>query len=230
MKYGKQVFVLALMAGGLFLLRPPLHAQETAFFREINGTVEIRAPGSADWVSAAVGDRIEKQTVISTGFKSSAALVVGESVIRLRPVTRLTLEEIVRNESGEQVSLRLQTGRIRAEVKPPPGGNLNFTVRSPTATASVRGTSFEFDTEQLRVDEGRVVYSLANGRGAAVSAGGLSYVDEPNNTVVGPFEAAAELLTPAPPPGRGSGSPTGDIAPTIIPPTGANVRLGFNWD
>jgi hypothetical protein len=229
MKYRKQMDVLVLALGGIFLLAPQLQAQEIAFLRELNGTVEIKAPGSTAWVNAAEGDRIEKNTLVSTGFKSTAVLVLGDSLIRVRPLTRLSLEEIVKNQSGEQVSLYLQTGRVRAEVKPPAGGKTDFTVRSPTATASVRGTSFEFDTEKLRVDEGRVIYSLDNGRGVPVAAGGISYVDEANKTIVSPFEAAVELLTPAPPPGSGAGGPAGDNAPAVSP-LGSGVGIIFEWD
>jgi ferric-dicitrate binding protein FerR (iron transport regulator) len=229
MNYGKQIFVLALVLGGTFLFTRSAQAQEAALFRELSGTVEIKAPGSTVWVSAAAGDRIEKNTLISTGFRSTAVVVLGDSVIMVRPITRLSLEEIIRNQGEEQVNLYLQTGRIRAEVKPPAGGRTDFTVRSPSVTASVRGTSFEFDTENLRVDEGRVVYSLANGRSASVNTGSISYVDETNNTVISPFEAAAELLTPAPPPGSGSGGPTGDNAPAA-PPQTAGVSIGFGWD
>jgi hypothetical protein len=131
------------------------------------------------------------------------------------------------------VSLYLQTGRIRAEVKPPTGGRTDFTVRGPSVTASVRGTSFEFDTENLRVEEGRVEYSLANGRGTIVAGGGMSYVDESGGRVISPFEAAEELLTPAPPLGSGSGSPVGDNAPAVKAavkaPTGADMGVGFSW-
>jgi hypothetical protein len=229
MKYGKQM-VPALVLGGIFLFAPSLYAQENAFFREVSGTVEIKASGSTAWANAAAGDRIEKNTLVSTGFRSTAVIVLGNSVIMVRPVTRLSLDEIIRNQSGEQVNLYLQTGRVRAEVNPPSGGKIDFTVRSPTATASVRGTSFEFDTENLWVDEGRVQYALDNGRGASVAAGGMSYVDETNNTVINPFEAAAELLAPALPPGSGSGVPLGDNAPVIVAPSGASVEIDFEWE
>jgi ferric-dicitrate binding protein FerR (iron transport regulator) len=227
MKYGKQL-VLALLLGGLCLTGRNIHAQENAFFREVSGTVEIRAPGSAAWASAARGDRIEKNTLISTGFRSTAVVVLGNSVITVRPLTRLSLDEIIRNQNEEQVNVSLQTGRIRAEVNPPSGGKTDFTVRSPTATASVRGTVFEVDTENLRVDEGRVIYFLDNGRQTSVAAGGTSYVDITANTVISSFEAAAELLVPALPPGTGSGSPVGDNSPVITPPP--DVRIGFTWE
>jgi hypothetical protein len=97
------------------------------------------------------------------------------------------------------------------------------------ATASVRGTSFEFDTERLTVDEGRVQYFIDNGRKVYVAAGETSYVDETGNTVISPFEAAVELLVPAPPPGSGSGGPLGDNAPAVTPP-GADMEILFNWD
>jgi hypothetical protein len=222
-------FFAWLVLGGTFLFARTLYAQETAFFREINGTVETRAPGSAVWAAAATGDRIEKNTVISTGFRSSAVVVMGNSVLIVRPVTRLSLEELVRNQTGEQVNLYLQTGRVRAEVKPPAGGKIDFTVRSPTATASVRGTAFEFDTEQLWVNEGQVQYSTAAGQETPVAAGGTSYVDAVNNTVVSPFEAATALLSPPLPVGSGSGGPIGDASPAIPPPETA-VGVGFGWD
>jgi hypothetical protein len=230
MNYRKQTLALALVLSGAFLFARNVHAQENAFFREVSGTVEIKAPGSAAWVNAAAGDRIEKNTLISTGFRSTAVLVLGDSVIMVRPVTRLSMEEIIRNQNNEQVNLYLHTGRVRAEVKPPAGGRTDFTIRSPAVTASVRGTSFEFDTKSLWVDEGRVVYSLANGRQVSVAEGSMSYVDEPSNTVISPFEAAAELLVPALPPGSASGGPAGDNVPAILPPSGADMGVGFGWD
>jgi hypothetical protein len=140
------------------------------------------------------------------------------------------LEEIVRNQNEEQVNLYLHTGRVRADVKPPVGGKTDFIVRSPVATASVRGTSFEFDTERLWVDEGRVQYSLTSGRNVSVTAGGMSYVDEPNNTVVSSFDAVAELLTPTLPAGNSSGNPTGDNAPAIINNSSAIMDVEYGWD
>ncbi|MDR2618899.1 MAG: FecR family protein [Treponema sp.] len=226
--YQKQIVPVLVLSGILFFA-PNVYAQETASFREVSGTVEIKSPGSSLWAKAAAGDKIANNTVISTGFKSTAVILAGNSVIVVQPVTRLSLEEIIQNQNDERVGLYLQTGKIRAQVNPPAGGRSDFTVRSPTATASVRGTSFEFDTENLRVDEGRVQYASANGRGVSVAAGGVSYVNETNNTVITPFEAAAELLTPAPPPGSGSGAPAGDNAPVIIPP-GSDVRVSFDWD
>jgi hypothetical protein len=222
MKYVMCV-LLVVTAGGF------LYAQ-SAFFREVSGTVEVRAPGSPAWVKAAKGDAIGKDTIISTGFKSTASISLGNSTLTVRPLTRLSLEEIIQNQNGEQVNLYLQTGRVRAEVNPPSGGTVDFSVRSPSVTASVRGTSFDFDTENIRVEEGRVQYSLPNGRQVYVDEQERSYVDGANNRVASPFEAAREDVTPGLPPGSGSGNPAGDNAPVISAPTNGNAGVGFGWD
>jgi hypothetical protein len=235
MPQGKQIVILSLVISGGFLLVQNIHAQgadapESAFFREVSGTVEIRAPGSSVWVNAARGDSIGKDTIISTGFKSTAVISLGNSTLTVRPLTRLSLEEIIQNQDSERVNLYLQTGRVRAEVNPPSGGTVDFTVRSPSVTASVRGTSFDFDTENLRVEEGRVLYSLANGRQVYVDERERSYVDEANNRVASPFEAAREDAAPGIPPGSASGSPAGDNAPVPGPPRDGSAGVGLGWD
>jgi len=140
-----------------------LYAQsDLAQIRELSGKVEIKA-SNGSWVPASVGMRLDKNTDISTGFNSSAVVALGESLLTIKALTRLSLEEIVRREQSETVSLHLLAGRVRADVKPPAGSRTQFTVRSATATASVRGTSFEFDTVNLNVTEGIVSYSGSRG-------------------------------------------------------------------
>jgi hypothetical protein len=142
---------------------------QQAVLQGFAGKVEIKAPG-ADWAPAAVGQQLENETVISTGFKGSATIGIGNSVIAVGALTRLTLQEIQAGQN-EKVSLGLQTGRIRADVTPPAGGKVDFTVRSPSATASVRGTSFEFNGRHLAVDRGRVQLTGGDGTRAFVGEG-----------------------------------------------------------
>jgi ferric-dicitrate binding protein FerR (iron transport regulator) len=224
-RLGARFFAVSAGVLGLAFAPVPARGQE-AYFREVEGTVEAMAPGSGVWVKAAAGDRIGRDAVISTGFRSYAVVVLGESVITVRPVTRLSLEEMARDGSGEQVGLYLQTGRIRAEVNPPAGARTVFTVRSPIATASVRGTSFEFDTERLRVAEGRVDYSIANGRQVSVGSQETSYVGDGGEALVSPFQAAEEQFTPPLP--TEAGAPAGDSAPLIPEP--GNSGIEFRWD
>ncbi|GHV46685.1 iron dicitrate transporter FecR [Spirochaetia bacterium] len=203
-------------------------------FKTVTGTVEVKAPGSSSWITAWAGMVIENNTSISTGFKSTALLSVGNSVITVLPITRLTLEEIIANGANEQVGLYLHTGRIRAEVTPPAGGRTEFAVRSPSVTASVRGTVFEFDTVNLNVIAGRVLYSSNAGSLALVRGGEQSTINETSSTVTAPREIAAAAFSPELPAGAHSGTPgqhgpIGPIGPTG--PTGPtdNVKITGHW-
>jgi hypothetical protein len=62
-----------------FLLGAFLFAQEAgsggAYIREFTGTVELKAPEAAAWRAAKKGDQLSKDTMISTGYNSSAVVV-----------------------------------------------------------------------------------------------------------------------------------------------------------
>ena len=155
-------------------------AQNTAggsgLIRELTGTVELKPAGASDFIAAKAGDQVTQDTVVSTGFKSTAIVAVGSSVITVRPLTRLTLREISASSGTETINLSLQTGRVRVDLNPPAGSRASMTVQSPMATASVRGTSFEFDTQSLRVLEGTVSFQGSSGREKMVGAGTTSEI------------------------------------------------------
>jgi hypothetical protein len=205
---------LVFVGGGL------LFAQNARFI-ELTGKVEVKTAGSAVWVTAAPGMEITRDTVVSTGFKSTARMGLGNSVITIRPLTRLTLEEIAQRGNEEAVDLYLETGRVRAEVTPPSGGKTDFTVRSPSVTASVRGTAFEFDTRQIQVENGLVLFTGTTGQAVYVDAGERSYVSETQSRLIPPFESDIALLTPNLPglSNTGDGT-TGTGAPVVSIPIG----------
>jgi hypothetical protein len=220
--------VLGILIGGM------LGAQEPAgqaVVREVNGTVEIKGPGGTEWVPAAAGQRIEKRTVISTGFRSTALIGVGNSVLTVRPLTRLSLEEILATAGNEQVGVYLQTGRVRADVKPPTGGTVDFRVRSPSATASVRGTSFEFDGERLRVDEGTVHVSGGDATGVYVGRGHEVVSSAETGRTATVTETAREALIPAPPAGVDSAAaiPAAPSAAAPSAPSAGDMDVGTEW-
>lgn len=170
-----------------------------AVLKTVTGKVEIKTPGK-NWAPAAAGAKLTKDTAISTGFKSVAVVVLGDSTLIVKPLTRLTLEEIVRQEGSEKVQLYLLAGRVRADVKPPAGGKTDFSVKSPTATASVRGTSFTFNGWNLDVREGGVRFTNPAGQSFLVSAGDSSFLDADGNPE-DPAQIAAALSTLPLPPG-----------------------------
>jgi hypothetical protein len=210
--------------GFLLMLGVSAVFSQEVIIREISGTVEVKAAGAADWSPARQGQRIARTTAVSTGFKSTAILEAGNSVLTVQPLTRLTVDEIQESLGKERLSFSLRTGRIRADVKPPAGGRTEFTVRSPTATASVRGTVFEFNGIQLRVDEGRVRLIGGDRSGVYVGAGRQVQTDIENGRTATAAETVREDLSPSPPPGMDSGAEN----KITLPPDG-EVNAGFDW-
>jgi hypothetical protein len=184
----------------LMIAAAAVFAQQ-AVIKNMNGTVELQAAGSTAWTPAKIGDVLQKNTRISTGFKSTAVLSLGNSTITVRSLTQLSLEELSEADGNETVSLGLQTGRVRANVNPPANGKTDFVVRAPSATASVRGTQFEFDGTNLLVSEGTVAYRGAEGRAVMVSSGGESAVDAVSGRSAEPMDILVTELTPPAPAG-----------------------------
>lgn len=184
------VFLFALAAAPVSLF------SQQAFFKSVAGAVEIKHAGSEVWEAARAGQALFSNTVISTGFKSAAVIEFGDSLITARPLTRLTLSELIKIDNNEKVDLNIQTGRVRSDVSAPPGGKVEFTIRSSSATTSVRGTSFEVNTLGVVVTKGVVRFAGFTGAPVLVDAGGYSRVDERTGRVVNPKAAALEELSP----------------------------------
>jgi hypothetical protein len=172
---------------------------QNGIIRELTGDVELKHSGQSAFVSASAGDVISSNTVVSTGFRSTAIIAIGSSVITVRPLTRLTLAEIQSSENTENVNVNLQTGRVRVEVKPPAGTKTNLNVQTPSATASVRGTTFEMDTQNLNGIEGKILLSGTYGAGVLVTGGNSSSTNA-DGTVTNPAvnaEQSVQLPQPA---------------------------------
>ncbi len=170
-----------------------------ATIKEFTGKVEVMAPGGT-WKPATKGMALVKNAAISTGFKSVAVLSLGSSVLTVKPLTKLSLEELVRLQGSEQVKVYLSAGRVKAAVAAPAGGTTDFSVKSPSATASVRGTGFDFDGVNLAVTEGIVVFVGTNGQAVQVPAGSLSSVGADGGSS-SPLQEAIGALAPLLPPG-----------------------------
>ena len=212
-KISALLFVCVLM----FVVTPGLFA-EAGTIRQLTGAVELRHSGSAVFVPASAGDRVAADTVISTGLRSSALVEIGGAMITVRPLTRLTLTELRSAAGTETINVALQTGRVRVDLNPPAGSRASMAVRGPTATASVRGTSFEFDTRTLAVHHGQVAYGGSRGGAVLVNAGSSSRITD-TGRASDPTETALAALFPAAPAGIVSGH---NIAGTA---SGANFNI-----
>jgi hypothetical protein len=90
------------------------------------------------------------------------------------------------------------------------------------ATASVRGTVFDFDGVRLQVEEGRVYLAGTNAAGAYVSTGHTA--EGETGRIAGAIDSIKEELSPALP----AGVDTAAAAPAPAP-VGASLGLRFDW-
>ena len=116
---------------------------ETATIISASGKVEINRNES--WIPVQKDSIIREGEVISTGFKSEALIKYKDSVMKLGPLTRITLEKLASTETKDDVSVYLSTGSVRSTVNHSENRRISYTVRNPIAVASVRGTIFDFD-------------------------------------------------------------------------------------
>ncbi len=169
----------------ILLAAPLVSAQElVAIIEEVEGTVEIQVDGGS-WEAVVVGDIVPVDARISTGFGARAVVAVGENAsITVGSLTRLGIDELVEEEGVERSELNLEVGRIQGDVREADLDRTEFDLRSPVATASVRGTSFDFNGRELSVSTGVVEFESATlGRTVTIrpqefsSSDGIDVVD-----------------------------------------------------
>jgi len=173
---------------------------QNGVIKDITGQVELKAPSSSSFVAAKIGDSLTENTIVSTDFKSVALIEVGSAVLTVRPLTRLTLTEIRTSAENETLSVNLQAGKVRVDLNPPAGLKAEASVSSNVASSSARGTSFEFDTRNLQVHEGRVIFKGTVGQSAPVSAGSSVSISQ-NGSAVNPVTSGISTLIPQSPAG-----------------------------
>ena len=181
-----------------------IHSQEVTV-KEAAGRVEYQIPGG-NWIPVEKGIVIPIAATISTGFQSRAILESPRSTIVVQPLTRLTIDELQSRGSNSQTSLSLRTGRISAVVKKNDDEPTRFQVKSPIATAAVRGTEFSFNGFQLTVESGLVAFSSNGGRVVTVPLGASTEMLE-NGVPIEVLEAILQEITVNP----------AAISDTIIP-------------
>lgn len=126
--------LLTLVFGAAIATAAPLEAK----IASVTGKVELKQGES--WKQLKAGDTLKKGDVISTGFKSSATITINSSTVEIGALTRITLDELATSASRDSTKIHLESGTVQADVKHPNSKKVDFSVSTPVATASVRGT------------------------------------------------------------------------------------------
>ncbi len=110
---------------------------------ELKGDVKWAPLDSETFTPAKVGDQLPPQTVIITGLRSSALLRIGDddtyTAVVVDPASKTLLADLAATQDKKRVRIGVGYGQVRAGVVE--GGlKSDFTVSSPVATLSKRGT------------------------------------------------------------------------------------------
>lgn len=138
--------------------------------------VEVAFGGGA-WEPATGGMKLKKGDKIHTGFKAGVTLTFPDgSTIRVLPMSLVEIQDLSRGADNRlRVRIWLRLGELAAKVNRLPGAAGDFHVKTPTTTASVRGTKFSVlhdgTATIVAVTESSVDVTANNGRRVVVPAG-----------------------------------------------------------
>lgn len=126
---------------GALAALPPGVAAEVV---DLQGSGERRPTASALWVPARVLDDIAAGAFVRTGPASKMALLFSdETQVRLNQSSLLQVKSVA-GGAGATTTLRLELGRAWSQAKQVPEG---LQLESPSATAAIRGTSWELEVD-----------------------------------------------------------------------------------
>ena len=151
----------------------------------VSGDARAHLPEQSAAVPVVAGMELGYGARIDTGDDASLTLQFADgSRLLMRAGSALTLDRMSAygNTGMADTQLRLQRGRITNTVTPMPGNNAHFTVQTPSAISSVRGTHYRMAAESghatVEVLEGGVDVSggtrhvrVNGGSGVAVTEG-----------------------------------------------------------
>lgn len=222
----KRSILVVVVVAALFCL--PLTAGD-ATFKSVTGKVEYRLSANEAWQVATKGTIVPEGSDISTGFKSTAAIELNGSVMMVKALTRMSLEEIAKSSNGTTTGLYLMAGKVQVEVRPgSTAKKTEFKIKSPMSTASVRGTGFMYDTKNLLVGHGVVELKNRFGVNRNVNAGQFAAVGNQGSVAKAiPVEVPQEaLLTP-----DGDESEIDEVVEGLFSPSnaaGSNADANFS--
>lgn len=105
-----------------------------------SGSVKVRR--GTGWVKAARGMVLPAGATISTGFRAAAVVRIMPTgtMVRVNQFTTVSINKLGQQGKTVATRLKLKVGTVRAVVKNTVKSRSRFSISTPVATASVRGT------------------------------------------------------------------------------------------
>jgi len=110
----------------------------------VKGDVTARATMDAAWEKAAEGAMLPEGASVKTGADGEVSLVwPGGTAAKVYPLSILKVEASSRAGGASKTELNMEKGRVMSKVAKLQTSDSVFTVKTPVATAGVRGTTFD---------------------------------------------------------------------------------------
>ncbi len=138
-------------------------AEREAYLKSMVGTVKVRKGESPIWKDGRPNMVLKEKDAVRTFVESQVEIMTAEgSTIRLDENTTLEIAALKEFGGGAQTSsIRILNGTVLANVKKLVNVGSTFQFETPTAVASIRGTSVGFDVTGdktlIKVYEGEVM-------------------------------------------------------------------------
>jgi len=226
------VVVLIVGIGGfLYFPRGGNVTQDIAATLAILQTDISAQKSGADFTPALDGELLANGDVLKssqngravlTFFDGSTLTVDPGSIVKVLTLNRLT-------NGGIQLVVEQSLGRTWASVAKLKTADSKFEVRTPTSTASVRGTAFE--TLVLQQPDGSVTATFKADDGQLIvtaQAGGQTTVNANEQVTVAQNQPAPPAAAPLPPAPRFVVTATGGVGYALTAPTGTTCGSAGN--
>jgi hypothetical protein len=174
---------LALLVAGALSAGQPVLAI-TAKVSDFSGELAFRL-GEGEWADAAKGQELKPEMELCTGPGSEATIGFSDgSAVKLKEMSQLRVGELLSAENRVKVEMLLRSGQMEAQVNPKKVAGTDFSVTTPNATASVKGTKLSISyTPQTgtftQTLTGSVLVSTESGETTA-NGGDSSKIDSEN--------------------------------------------------
>ena len=200
------VLLVIVVAAGAFLFIPRgavVEAVNAAVLAVLNAGVDAQRTGEPEFGPAFDGDVFATGDVVRSDENGRAVLTFFDgSTISVDPSSRVRVVSLVKtSDGGIQLLLEQTAGRTWASVATLVSPSSKFEIKTPSMTATVRGTAFETIVETvngqvvttIRTDEGEVVAQAVAGGQVSIPAGQQASVQQGQQA-----PAAAQPQPPTP--------------------------------
>ena len=185
------IFVILVVTGLLFTQSLAI-MQRIAHVSNVVGLLQVKSRSQPDFQPLAA-EHVQAGDTLSTGPEASLALNwIDGTRIRVGPSTVITVLQCHLNRStrAEASVFRLDAGQIWIRILKVLSQQSKFEIRTPTATAGVRGTIFSVKV----TPDGSTQISVYEGHVSVETDSGLVEVAEKRVALLGASEAPSQVL------------------------------------